>query len=146
MKPLRPPLTPEPATEEDDGFALETQAEPEPQASSSRKSKPAMQAGSRTKAGEEAQILSYRHPNKRKNNPEVGMVKPENDPEQPKTAWAYDPHLDPALQFDVGRAAIEKLIDDALASAVAFSRALNAACFNALSFACCSSRSAQCSP
>src|SRR5574340_544065 len=116
MKPLRPPLTPEPANEEDDGFALETQAEPEPQASSSRKSKPAKQAGSRTKAGEEAQILSYRHPNKRKNNPEVGMVKPENDPEQPKTAWAYDPHLDTALQFDVGRAAIEKLIDDALAS------------------------------
>ena len=33
-----------------------------------------------------------------------------------ETAWRYDPHLDPALQFDVGRAQIEKLIDDALAS------------------------------
>ncbi len=65
---------------------------------------------------DDAAILSYRHPDKRKNNPEVGMVKPENDPQQPKTPWAYDPHLDPALQFDVGRGAIEKLIDAALAS------------------------------
>jgi adenine-specific DNA-methyltransferase len=64
----------------------------------------------------DTQVLSYRHPNKRKNNPEVGMVRPENDPEQPKTLWEYDPHLDPALQFDVGRAQIETLIDDALAS------------------------------
>ena len=73
-------------------------------------------AKGRAKKGQDAQILSYRHAEKRKNNPEVGMVKPENDPEQPKTVWAYDPHLDPALQFDTGRAAIEKLIDDALAS------------------------------
>jgi hypothetical protein len=50
------------------------------------------------------------------NNPEVGMVHPENDPEQPKTTWTYDPHIDPALQFDSARARIEKLIDDALAS------------------------------
>ncbi|WP_253746713.1 MULTISPECIES: site-specific DNA-methyltransferase [unclassified Ruegeria] len=49
-------------------------------------------------------------------NPEVGLVKPENDPEVGKTAWSYDPHLSPELQFDVGRAEIEKLIDDALAS------------------------------
>jgi adenine-specific DNA-methyltransferase len=28
----------------------------------------------------------------------------------------YDPHIDPALQFDVGRAQVEKLIDDVLAS------------------------------
>ena len=75
-----------------------------------------IKATSKTAAGESGQILSYRHPDKRKNNPEVGMVKPENDPEQPKTVWNYDPHLDPALQFDTGRAAVEKLIDDALAS------------------------------
>ncbi len=67
-------------------------------------------------SGEDSQILSYRHPNKRVNNPDVGLVNPETDPAQPKTAWAYDPHLDPALQFDVRRAQIEKLIDDALAS------------------------------
>lgn len=63
-----------------------------------------------------AQVLSYRHADRRKNNPEVGMVDPDTDPAQPKTKWAYDPHLDPALQFDVGRAQVEKLIDDALAS------------------------------
>ena len=67
-------------------------------------------------SGSDSQILSYRHPNKRVNNPDVGLVNPETDPAQPKTTWAYDPHLDPALQFDVQRAQIEKLIDDALAS------------------------------
>ena len=44
------------------------------------------------------------------------MVDPDTDPEQPKTTWAYDPHIDPALQFDIGRAQVETLIDDALAS------------------------------
>jgi adenine-specific DNA-methyltransferase len=63
-----------------------------------------------------ADVLSYRHADKRKNNPEVGMVDPDTDPGEGKTRWAYDPHIDPALQFDVGRAEIEKIIDDALAS------------------------------
>lgn len=61
------------------------------------------------------QVLSYRHPDRRKNNPEVGLVNEASDPEQPKTVWAYDPHLDPALQFDSARASAEKLIEDALA-------------------------------
>jgi adenine-specific DNA-methyltransferase len=39
---------------------------------------------------------------------------PDTDPQQPKTTWAYDPHIDPALQFDIGRAQVEALIDDAL--------------------------------
>lgn len=59
-------------------------------------------------------IVSYRHDAKRVNNPDVGMVNPETDPDQPKTSWAYDPHIDPALQFDVQRAHIERIIDDAL--------------------------------
>ena len=63
------------------------------------------------------QIISYRHADKRKNNPEVGIVTLAPDPEAGKTRWTYDPHIDPALQFDPSRAAIEKLIDDALASA-----------------------------
>lgn len=63
----------------------------------------------------EPQVLAYRHPDRRKNNPEVGLVNAESDPEQPKTRWAYDPHLDPALQFDSARASAEKLIEDALA-------------------------------
>lgn len=64
----------------------------------------------------EPQVLSYRHPDRRKNNPEVGLVNEASDPEQPKTAWSYDPHLDPALQFDSARAQAEKLIEDTLAS------------------------------
>jgi len=62
------------------------------------------------------QVIAYRHGQKRRNNPDVGVVTPDNDPEQPKTQWAYDPHIDPALQFDVGRAQIETLIDNALSS------------------------------
>jgi adenine-specific DNA-methyltransferase len=61
------------------------------------------------------QVISYRHPDRRKNNPEVGLVNEASDPEQPKTTYAYDPHLDPVLQFDSARAAAERLIEDALA-------------------------------
>ncbi|BCF95572.1 DNA methylase [Paraburkholderia sp. PGU19] len=79
----------------------------------------AIQAKSEIKAkkGDDgAKIIAYQHEQKRKNNPDVGVVTPETDPEQPKTTWAYDPHIDPALQFDSGRAQTEKLIDEALAS------------------------------
>lgn len=72
--------------------------------------------GQRRKGGKHAQVLAYRHPDRRVNNPEVGMVQPENDPDTAKTRWAYDPHLDPVLQFDIGRSSIEKLIDEALES------------------------------
>ena len=64
----------------------------------------------------EEKVSAYRHKDHRTNNPEVGLVTPDDDPGQPKTTWVYDPHLDPALQFDSGRAEIEALIDDALAS------------------------------
>lgn len=62
------------------------------------------------------QVLSYRHLDTRVNNPEVGIVHPENDPYQPKTVWQHDPHLDPLLMFDSQRGSIEALIDDALSS------------------------------
>ncbi|MFS4438704.1 site-specific DNA-methyltransferase [Paracoccaceae bacterium GXU_MW_L88] len=62
------------------------------------------------------QVLSYRHGETRVNNPEVGMVHAGTDPDGDKTLWAYDPHLDPVLNFDSARAGIERLIDDALAS------------------------------
>lgn len=64
----------------------------------------------------EARVLAYRHEQKRINNPEVGMVTPDTDAEERARRWAYDPHIDPALQFDIGRAGIERLIDEALAS------------------------------
>ena len=68
------------------------------------------------KAEDGTQVIAYQHKEKRKNNPDVGVVTPDNDPDQPKTTWAYDPHIDPALQFDASRAQIESLIDGALAS------------------------------
>ena len=64
---------------------------------------------------EDTKVIAYQHDNRRTNNPEVGMVDPDTDPGQPKTTWAYDPHIDPTLQFDVGRARVESLIDRALA-------------------------------
>ncbi|MDZ4780060.1 MAG: site-specific DNA-methyltransferase [Planctomycetia bacterium] len=69
------------------------------------------------KSGEgEPQVLSYRHSERRKNNPQVGLVNEATDPPQPKTTWRYDPHLDPVLAFDSARSQVERLVDDALAS------------------------------
>jgi adenine-specific DNA-methyltransferase len=72
---------------------------------------------SKSKAASDTQIVSYRHDEQtRKNIPEVGLVDSAADPPSPPKTWAYDPHIDPALQFDSARAAVEKIIDDALAS------------------------------
>ncbi len=102
---------------QDNDFALQpTQQPAELPLKPKRDKKPAKGGKARSAKPDEAAILSYRHDHKRKNNPDVGVVTPETDPEQPKTTWAYDPHIDPALQFDSGRAQVEKLIDDALAS------------------------------
>lgn len=98
--------------DEDEDFELEMQEAPSRRATRGAKGKSKKRASS----SEAPQVLSYRHPDKRANNPEVGMVHPDNDPDQPKTVWKYDPHLDPALQFDSVRARIENLIDGALAS------------------------------
>lgn len=80
--------------------------------------KPGKKGRSKTarKSGEPAQVLAYRHKETRVNNPEVGMVHAGTDPDGEKTAWQYDPHLDPVLNFDSARASIETLIDDALDS------------------------------
>lgn len=64
---------------------------------------------------EQAQVLSYRHSDRRKNNPEVGLVNEASDPQQPKKEWAYNPHLDPVLNFDSARGELEALVDNALA-------------------------------
>ena len=39
----------------------------------------------------------------RANNPPVGLVTPETDRDAGKKTYAYDPHIDPALQFDPQR-------------------------------------------
>src|SRR5687767_9139740 len=99
---------------EDQDFELEAAEESGSQPKKMRRRRKKGHSQISTSAG--AQVLSYRHLDKRVNNPEVGMVHPENDPDQPKTKWAYDPHIDPALEFDSNRSKIEALIDDALES------------------------------
>jgi adenine-specific DNA-methyltransferase len=43
-------------------------------------------------------IEQYEHTHEtRVNNPPVGLVKPENDPDAGKKIYQYDPHLDPQL-------------------------------------------------
>jgi len=96
-------------------FSLHTQAAPAPEPDSPKVGRKTKQAAGGKKS-DHPEVMSYRHSDKRKNNPEVGMVKPENDPDEGTTRWYYDPHIDPALQFDYGRAQVEKIIDDALAS------------------------------
>ncbi len=45
-------------------------------------------------------IVQYDHPDKkRKNNPPVGLVTPETDRDVGKKTYAYDPHLDPKLDW-----------------------------------------------
>ena len=100
-----------------DNFELQQEVAPPQSALAKPASKPiAKRAAAVPEHSGAPEVISYRHADKRKNNPQVGLVNEASDPPQPKTTWAYDPHLDPALQFDVGRAGVEKLIDDALAS------------------------------
>lgn len=102
----------------DPDFALQAPQAPAPSAPAKTKAKAlATNAPARRPAADDAaHIVSYRYPDKRKNNPEVGMVTPATDADDRQTRWAYDPHLDPALQFDPQRSRIEALIDEALAS------------------------------
>ncbi|MDP1690670.1 MAG: site-specific DNA-methyltransferase [Burkholderiaceae bacterium] len=101
-----------------DGDDFELQAQVAPPQMAPAASQPSAKRAAATPSAAPSgasQVISYRHKDKRKNNPQVGLVNEASDPPQPKTTWAYDPHLDPALQFDVGRAGVEGLIDDALA-------------------------------
>lgn len=105
--------------DEDDEDETEEEFElTELEESTSRPSNAKARGGKRAprKSGEPVQVLSYRHDETRVNNPEVGMVHAGTDPDGARTSWAYDPHLDPALNFDSARAAIEQLIDDAIGS------------------------------
>jgi adenine-specific DNA-methyltransferase len=101
-----------------DRFALQSVAPPAPHPASPRPFTRPRATGPMAQkpraADESAQVLSYRHNDRRKNNPEVGLVSEASDPQQPKKAWSYNPHLDPVLNFDSARAELENLIDDAL--------------------------------
>ena len=53
-----------------------------------------------TKPPAKRPIEQYAHADKKRaNNPPVGLVKPENDPDGGKKTYAYDPHLDPQLTW-----------------------------------------------
>jgi len=56
-----------------------------------------------TQAGDgKRPVETYEHKDKQRvNNPPVGLVTPETDPEagEKKKTYAYDPHLDPQLQW-----------------------------------------------
>lgn len=53
-----------------------------------------------TKTPAKRQIDAYMHTDKeRVNNPPVGLVTPDTDKDLGKKAYAYDPHLDPTLQW-----------------------------------------------
>ena len=60
-------------------------------------------------------IDQYDHKGKKRvNNPPVGLVTPQTDKETGKKKYAYDTHIDPALQFDFQRSQVEKIIDNGL--------------------------------
>ena len=100
----------------DSGAALTLKVQEVPQEvqNSQPKRAPVAKKATGRRVEDAASIIAYMHKEKRRNNPDVGVVTPETDPDQPRTTWAYDPHIDPALQFDSGRAQVERLIDDAL--------------------------------
>ncbi len=89
----------------DPGAALTLEVQEVPQ--EAQNPKPRRAPGAKKTTGrrveDAANIIACMHREKRRNNPDVGVVTPETDPEQPRTTWAYDPHIDPALQFDRGR-------------------------------------------
>lgn len=74
-------------------------------------------------------IEQYEHKGKRRlNNPPVGLVDAKTDAAERKKTYAYDPHIDPTLQFDQqsGRHAIEEAFGRTRATAdaarIAFDR------------------------
>ncbi len=60
---------------------------------------------------EKKPIEQYDHKDaSRANNPPVGLVTPETDRDAGKKTYAYDPHIDPSLQFDSERSQIERIV------------------------------------
>ena len=100
----------------DDEFSLELQEASPGRAMPRKESSGKRTPDQRKDKNQSSEVLSYRHDDKRTNNPHVGMVDTHSDGVEGKTAWQYDPHIDPALNFDSSRSTVENLIDDALAS------------------------------
>src|SRR5688500_6814917 len=52
------------------------------------------------KAATQKAIERYEHRDKQRlNNPPVGLINADSEPEEPRKTYAYDPHLDPSLQW-----------------------------------------------
>jgi len=52
------------------------------------------------KTEDKKQISQYKHEDKKRcNNPPIGLVRAETDPDGEKKTYQYDPHLDPQLQW-----------------------------------------------
>ena len=69
--------------------------------SAARKSKRSRMAARKPSvSGRARNVEKYEHPDKKRlNNPPVGLVTPETDPDQPRKTYSYDPHLDPQLTW-----------------------------------------------
>jgi len=62
-------------------------------------------------------IESYAHPDKeRLNNPPIGLVTPDTDPDAGPKTYQYDPHLDPQLVW-AGKAEPEEPLPDLVLNA-----------------------------
>lgn len=80
----------------------------------------------KAKGSDKKPIEQYDHKGKKRvNNPPVGLVTPETDKDAGNKKYAYDPHIDPSLQFDSQRSRLEKIIDGGL-GAVPLSCSLDA--------------------
>ena len=54
----------------------------------------------RKKSTKKRKVANYTHDKQeRLNNPPVGLVTPDTDRDEPDKTYAYDPHLDPQLQW-----------------------------------------------
>ena len=98
----------------DDEFSLESQHAAPRAAMAKKESATQQPPGQRIDKNQTAEVLSYRHGDKRTNNPHVGMVDTRSDGVEGKTVWQYDPHIDPALQFDSQRSTVESLISSVM--------------------------------
>jgi adenine-specific DNA-methyltransferase len=61
-----------------------------------RKQNPPRRAAS---SSGEGGVADYRHDDTRKNNPPAGLIEFDRPPPEPTKTYAYDPHLDPTLQW-----------------------------------------------
>lgn len=76
----------------EDDFALTP-----PKARAKKKESASRSTSSESKSGEPT--VDYRHDATRKNNPPAGLIDFDRPPKQPSRTYAYDPHLDPQLQW-----------------------------------------------